>query len=144
MVLSIEKRDPKMLTVTTYRDYQQTAYNFTRASEDNFQVGVDWANSPGVNSGGYSASFTQDRLELRGEREQWDIMVAPEGFNHSVLVMSPPNGFRSSEQPPISRVDVPTAIKAEESRKVALQVASALVGIPFMENMLSLPVPAAA
>lgn len=132
-----------MLTVTTQRGYQQTAYNFTRESEDNFLVGVDWEKSPGVNSGGYSAKFTKDRLELRGDEAEWDILVAPEGYEQSVLVTSPPNGFRSSEQPPISQVDFPTAIKAEESRKVALQVASALVGIPFMDSMLSLPVPAA-
>lgn len=134
-----------MINITTNKGFQQTVYNFSRSSEDAFYVGVDWEKSPGVRSGGCSVTFAEDRLEVRGqEDQQWDVLVAPDGYSQSVFVTAPPTGTRSpGAQPPISRVDFPAAINPEDSRKVALQVASALVGIPFLENMLALPVTAA-
>jgi hypothetical protein len=131
-----------VLSITTNKDFQKTVYNLRRTSENAFYVAVDWDKSPGVRSGGCSVTFAQDRLELRGQDDQqWDVMVAPEGYNQSVFVTAPPTGTRSpGATPPLSRVDFPAAINPEDSRKVALQVASALIGIPFLENMLTLPV----
>ena len=132
-----------MINITANIDRTQTVYNFHRSSENNFRVGVDWEKSPGVRQGGYSVDFVEDQLELRDFRNRdnsWDVLVAPDGYESSVIVKSPSNGGRPGPTPPISRIDMPAPIKAEDVRKTALQVASALVGIPFMESMLSLPI----
>lgn len=130
-----------MINITANANRLQTVYNFRRTSENDFYVAVDWEKSPGVRQGGFGATFTQDRLELRGGENNWDVMVAPEGYSNSVFVMAPNNGTRGpGATPPFSRVDLPAPIKAEDSQKTALQVASALCGIPFMETMLSLPI----
>ena len=133
-----------MINVTSRNQNLKTVYNFQRSSENDFRVGVDWDKSPGVRSGGFGLTFQEDRLELRGvgDSNNWDILVAPEGNDSSVFVMAPPKGVRGpGATPPFSQVDLPAKISPEESRKVALQVASSLIGIPFLETMLSLPVP---
>lgn len=135
-----------MLNITSRQQNLKTVYNFQRSSENDFRVGVDFEKSPGVRSGGFGLKFQEDRLELRGmgADNNWDILVAPEGSDSSVFVMAPPTGMRNpGATPRFSQVDMGAKINPEDSRKVALQVASAVVGIPFLETLLSLPVPQA-
>ena len=140
-----------MIAINKTQGYGQgTTYTLAKTSENQFGVNVDWERSPGVNSGGYGLTFAEDRLEVRGyasPEEQWDILVAPPGFEKSVLVQAPPNGFRdgggASEAESLSQVDFPSAIKPEESRRIALQVASSLIGVPFLDRLLEEPAPTA-
>ncbi len=119
-------------------------YNLQRRSKDEFDVQVDWDKSQ-VRSGGFGLSFNpQDELEVRGPSDQfeWNILVAPEGHENSVFVVHPPNGMRHSGEPPtFDQIDFDSPITKEQSRQVALQVASSLIQVPFLERMLNQPVP---
>ena len=122
-----------MISVNTGQMGPQTNYLLKKLGADNYAAEVDWANSPGVNSGGYSLDFTQDTLEVRGADQQgWEIQVAPPGAPNSVWVRK--DGCLHTEG--LSEVNFPTPIAAENSRKVAMQVASAVIGIPFLDALL--------
>lgn len=121
-------------------------YNLQRRSENAFDVQVDWDKSQ-VRNGGFGLEFNaQDQLEVRAfgapDGLAWDVQVAPEGRESSVFIMAPPNGFRGpGATPPIQQIDFGAPIAKEQSRKIALQVASSLIQVPFLERLLEAPVP---
>lgn len=125
-----------------------TTYSLKRTAEDSFMAEVDWDRSPNANSGGYSLEFKPDQLEVTplGSRDEgWDVFVAPSEAPNSVFVQArTASGLRGGNQAEtVRQVEFPNAIAPEQTRKVALQVASALIGIPFLDSMLEQPVPAA-
>ena len=136
-----------MISINKSQGYGHgTTYTLAKTSENEFGVNVDWDKSPGVQSGGYGLTFAEDRLEVRaytGPEEQWDILVAPPGFENSVVVQAPPSGLRGGNSAKatdsVSQVDFPSPIKPEESRRIALQVASSLIGVPFLDRLLDQP-----
>ena len=122
----------------------RAVYNLKRQSKDQFQVQLDWDKSQ-ARHGGFGLTFNpQDELEVRGfaDHSEWNIQVAPKGYENSVLILPPPNGMRGSRSPAsFNRIDFDAPIAKEQSRKVALQVASSLIQVPFLEQMLEQPIP---
>lgn len=122
----------------------RAVYNLQRQSQDAFNVQVDWDKSD-VRNGGYGLEFKGDTLEVRdwsNNERAWDVQVAPQGHENEVYVMTPPNGFRGGgAEFPIDQIDFGAPIAKEQSRQVALQVASSLIQVPFLDRMLEQPVP---
>ncbi len=137
-----------MISVTTGLR-NSTTYNLKRQSDAAFTAEVDWDRSPGVNSGGYSLEFKPEQLEVTplGRRDEgWDVLIAPSEAPNSVFVQARTAlGFRGSggQDNMLRQIEFPKPIAPEQTQKVGLQVASALIGIPFLESMLEQPVPAA-
>lgn len=125
----------------------RAVYNLQRRSEDAFEVQVDWDKSQ-VSRGGFGLEFNQGgQLEVRdyGGGQEWDIHVGPQDHENSVFIMPPPSGFRGPGQtPPIGEVDFGAPIPKEQARRVALQVASSLIQVPFLDRLLDAPVPGSA
>ena len=132
------------LAITRKTPDGRAVYNLMRRSQKEFSAQVDFEKST-VNFGGFDLNFNeQDILEIRefsGDKN-FDVQVAPPGRESSVWILPPSDGLPTADEASsLEEIDFGEPVMKKDSQRVALQVASSLIGIPFLERMLKQEVP---
>lgn len=122
-------------------------HTFRRYTEDDAVVKPDFEKSTARTGPVWNLHFKgDDVLEVRSNQATasgYDILVGPEKYPDSIIVRQPMMpGMRgsSSTTPPFQRVNFEQGLPAENLRRFALQVASSLTQVPFLDRLLDLPV----
>ncbi len=119
---------------------QGLAHKFSRKNANTFQVLPDFQKSTVREGNGWNLRF-YDKLILDAEDYRgtgYRIDFSNLKGDNSILVSSIQS---HQERPVIQRVTLDTAWAVEDGRRLALQVASALTQVPFLDRLLELPVP---